>query len=434
MDGTDTSRTATVTITVVTVWFVDLNASGIANGTSWADALAHPQDGIDLANPGDQVWVAAGNYVWVAGFQVLLLSSDVAVYGGFDGTESCLEQRDYTNNVTTLNGDTDGNGTGDVSRVVQIPWTVTNSRLDGFTITKGNANGAGVDGRGGGLLTQGLTNVMLANLIVTDNYGINGGGINDEQSDSTPVFENVVFSNNTSPNGGAVYLWNASAPTFNGVTFLENSTSGSGGAVYITAATATIRNSIFAGNSAVSSGGGIYSNTSTLTVSSCMFSGNQAQYGGGVYNLSTNSDLTNLTFSGNSATLNGGGIYNNNSSPIITNAVLWGNLATTDPEISDTGTSSPAVTYCNVQGSYPGIGNIDADPLLADPDGADDIVGTVDDDLTPSAGSPLIDAGDGSVAPATDIDNNGRVDDTGIPNTGAGTPDFTDIGAYEFQP
>ena len=346
LDGTDTGRTATVTITVVTVWFVDLNASGIANGTSWADALAHPQDGIDLANPGDQVWVAAGNYVWVAGFQVLLLSSDVAVYGGFDGTESCLEQRDYTNNVTTLNGDTDGNGTGDVSRVVQIPWTVTNSRLDGFTITKGNANGAGVDGRGGGLLTQGLTNVTLANLIVTDNYGINGGGINDEQSDSTPVFENVVFSNNTSPNGGAVYLWNASAPTFNGVTFLENSTSG----------------------------------------------------------------------------------------PIITNAVLWGNLATTDPEISDTGTSSPAVTYCNVQGSYPGIGNIDADPLFADPDGADDIVGTVDDDLTPSAGSPLIDAGDGSVAPATDIDNNGRVDDTGIPNTGAGTPDFTDIGAYEFQP
>lgn len=221
-DGTDSSRTATVTITVATVWFVDLNAGGVANGTSWDDALPHPQDGNDLAAPGDQVWVATGNYTRVSGNQVLLLSSDVAVYGGFDGTESCLEQRDYTKNVTTLNGDTNGDGIGDVSRVVQIPWTINNARLDGFTITKGNANAGGVDGRGGGLLTQGLTNVTLANLIVTDNFGMYGGGINDEQSDSTLVFENVIFSNNTSNLGGAVYLWNSSAPTFNGVTFTGN--------------------------------------------------------------------------------------------------------------------------------------------------------------------------------------------------------------------
>jgi len=71
-----------------------------------------------------------------------------------------------------------------------------------------------------------------------------------------------------------------------------------------------------------------------------------------------------------------------------------------------------------VQGSYRGVGNIDADPLFVDPDGTDNIVGTVDDDLAPFAGSPLIDAGDGSVAPATDIDNNPRVDDAGTANTG----------------
>ena len=111
-DGKKSSSVATVTITVVNVWFVDLNAGGVADGTSWTDALLHPQDGINLAGPGDQVWVAAGNYIWLnpGDPMVLNLSSDVAVYGGFDGTESCLEQRDYTNNVTTLNGDTDGNG------------------------------------------------------------------------------------------------------------------------------------------------------------------------------------------------------------------------------------------------------------------------------------------------------------------------------------
>jgi predicted outer membrane repeat protein len=433
-DGEESSSNATVTITVVNVWFVDLNAGGVADGTSWADALAHPQDGNDLANPGDQVWVAAGNYVWVAGFQVLLLSSDVAIYGGFDGTESCLEQRDYTNNVTTLNGDTDGNGTGDVSRVVQIPWTVTNARLDGFTITKGNANGGGVDARGGGFLTQGLTNVTVANCIVTDNFGNLGGGMNDEQSDGTLVFQNVIFSNNTGGNGGAVYLWNGSAPTFDGVTFIENTTTGSGGALYLVGATATIGNSMFIGNSAAGPGGGIYSNASTLTVSSCEFSGNQSQSGGGIYNISTNSDLTNLTLSGNSAIADAGGIYNNNSSPVITNSVFWANLAAANPEIFNLGASAPTVTYSNVQGGYPGAGNIDADPLFVDADGADDTVGTDDDDLTPSAGSPLIDAGDGSVAPATDIDNSARMDDPATVDTGTGTPAFTDIGAYEFQP
>jgi parallel beta-helix repeat protein len=51
------------------------------------------------------------------------------------------------------------------------------------------------------------------------------------------------------------------------------------------------------------------------------------------------------------------------------------------------------------------------------------------------AGSPAIDSGISSVAnwPATDADGLARVDDPATPNTGSGSPNFTDRGAFEFQ-
>ena len=82
-----------------------------------------------------------------------------------------------------------------------------------------------------------------------------------------------------------------------------------------------------------------------------------------------------------------------------------------------------------------GTGNIDADPLFVDADGVDNIVGTADDNLRLSTGSPSIDAADGDVAPTLDKDGNSRVDDPAIANTGVGaTVDYADMGAYEFQP
>jgi hypothetical protein len=54
-------------------------------------------------------------------------------------------------------------------------------------------------------------------------------------------------------------------------------------------------------------------------------------------------------------------------------------------------------------------------------------------DFRLQTGSPCVDAGDGDAAPTLDMDGNPRVDITAKPNTGTGTPDCTDMGAYEFQ-
>ncbi len=42
--------------------FVDQNASGLNDGTSWADAYIYFQDGLDEADPGETVFVAKGTY------------------------------------------------------------------------------------------------------------------------------------------------------------------------------------------------------------------------------------------------------------------------------------------------------------------------------------------------------------------------------------
>jgi predicted outer membrane repeat protein len=84
---------------------------------------------------------------------------------------------------------------------------------------------------------------------------------------------------------------------------------------------------------------------------------------------------------------------------------------------------TPEVTYCDVQDGWPGMGNIDADPLFVDADGLDNVIGTIDDNLRLLGGSPCLDAGNNLAIPpslTTDLDGNPRI-----------INGIVDMGAYE---
>jgi hypothetical protein len=175
----------------------------------------------------------------------------------------------------------------------------------------------------------------------------------------------------------------------------------------------------------------MYNYSSSTTVTNCIFAGNTADYGGGMYNSTSSPTVTNCTFRANSAAWEGGGMRNSNSSPTVTNCIIWGNTAPSGSQIS----TYTVVTYSNIQGGWPGTGNIDADPCFVDADNPDPNLW----DLHLRGDSPCIDAGDTTaVSLPLDMDGHPRALDVPyIPNTGRGilgSLHVVDMGTYEFQP
>ncbi len=84
------------------------------DGISWATAKKTIQAAIDLANTDGsvaspvEVWVKGGVYTPPDQSSSFVLKPYVKLYGGFDGTETALEQRDYKKNHTILSCDLSG--------------------------------------------------------------------------------------------------------------------------------------------------------------------------------------------------------------------------------------------------------------------------------------------------------------------------------------
>ena len=530
------------------VIYVDQNAAGSNNGISWDDAYADLQDGLTLAQAcgGAEIWVANGVYTpGLSQSDTFSLTSGIALYGGFAGTEALRTDRDWETNLTILSGDIAGDDSTDANSIVtdtadingsnsyHVVWvdgaatTITETAvLDGFIITAGQADGGSFDDVGAGMLinegsptlanltfmgnlaTSGgglyntvesdptLTNVTFSNntasaegggmanlngsnptltdVVFSDNTAVSGGGLynafgggltmtnttfsgNTASADGgglyydsgiNPTLTNGTFSNNTAgANGGGMYSGSGNSPMLTNVTFNSNSAV-SGGGMYNTAGVnPTLTNATFSGNTASSNGGGMYSaNAVSQTVTNAIFSGNTAgSDGGGMYSTISSPVLTNVTFSENGAGQDGGALHTSYNEASLENVILWGNTAVSAGSQVYNLNSTIVISYSLVQdgdsGSNSGTafstgaGNINSDPLFVDADGADDTVGTLDDNLHLSAYSPAIDAGDNdAIGESSDLAGNARFyDDTAVPDTGNGTAPIVDMGAYEKQ-
>jgi parallel beta-helix repeat protein len=340
----------------------------------------------------------------------------------------------------TFTGNLTGAGGGICNNDNSNP-NVTNCTFSG--------NEAGV---GGGMYNQWGSSPIVSNCTFTGNLAASNSGGMANYSQSSPTVTNCTFSGNTAAaDGGGMYNEDNSSPTVVNCTFVGNSSSSSssfgGGGMYNRfGSNPIVSNCTFTGNSAASNGGGMCNfNNSSPTVTNCTFSGNSAgSYGGGMCNFLfySNPTVTNCTFTGNTADY-GGGMGNLDSYPTVTNCILWGNTAPSGAQIYNE-ISSPSVNYSDVEGGYgSGVGNINADPLFVDADGPDNIVGTEDDNLRLSPGSPCIDAGDNTAVPAdtADLDNDGNtVEPTPWDLDGrdrfadgdCNDTEIVDMGAYEF--
>ena len=124
-------------------------------------------------------------------------------------------------------------------------------------------------------------------------------------------------------------------------------------------------------------GGGIYSSWTGSELSGGCLMNNEARQGGGIYLVNSNAVLQNLSLSGNAASVEGGGIYCSSGSIIdMSGCILWND---SPYEIHLYGNPTLFVAYSDLEGGQSGIenehgatiiwqdGNIDQDPLFADP-------------------------------------------------------------------
>ncbi len=184
-----------------------------------------------------------------------------------------------------------------------------------------------------------------------------------------------------------------------------------GAGIQIKGSSPTIRDCVLTGNSASMAGGGLaISGDSQPVIANCLFAGNSALVGAAV-NAQTTAGitLTNCTMVHNTAVMAGGAVSVSGTMPLeLTNCILWDNAP---GQIFGGATA----TCCNVQGGWEGQGNIDVDPLFADPANGDyhlksqtgrwDPAGEswVPDDAT----SPCIDAGDPATSVGAEPEPNG---------------------------
>ncbi|TVQ43413.1 MAG: calcium-binding protein [Gloeocapsa sp. DLM2.Bin57] len=362
------------------VIYVNVDAEGSNDGSSWQNAYNSLQDALNTAQTNDEIWIAKGVYKPTDNRNRNVsfnLKNSVDVYGGFAGDENNLNERNLERNETILSGNI-GRQSRDDDNSYQIVTAIDlteETRLDGVTIREGYSqnipNDSNLRHYGAGLFANN-SNLVLSNLNIADNQAQFGGGI-------------VIAGNNSQ---------------------------------------ATLVNNIFTDNIADRGGGGLLISDAQIEVVNNLFTGNIANAtGGGAYLWRGTGNFINNTFADNSSQEQGSAITAENGANLtVNNSIIWGNNSEEPGDqvynklvVDRFEDSTVTVTNSLVENGFTGQNNLEADPLFVYPTRGD---------YRLQSESPAINVGNNNVITVdVDLSNNPRI-----------INEIVDLGAYEFDP
>ncbi|AQT68805.1 nitrous oxide reductase family maturation protein NosD [Anaerohalosphaera lusitana] len=347
-----------------TTWYVD-DAVGEMQDGSIENPFDNIQQGIDAAQDGDVVAVMDGRFTGVGNRDIDFKGKAITVQS-VNGADNCIidcqaSKEEPHRGLIFNSGET------------------RSSVIDGITITNG--------------YEQQVSGIFVMN-------------------DCSPTIKNCIFTQNSGAYAGAMGVASDANPLIIGCVFVDNKASDAAAMKVFERGNPVIINCKFLGNSA-GDGGAVLAIDAKLQIVNSLFSANSAQYGGALSVIRSELEIINCTIYNNKASV-GGGIYCYSSSLIMANSILYGDEETQSSQLANLNATLSIRFSCLgvLDESLKLAGNIDSHPLFVDPDGADDIFGTLDDDYELTFDSPCLDKGsiDALSGYSFGVDNDGVAD------------------------
>lgn len=345
------------------------------DGEGWLSAYDNLQSALDVAEDGDQIWIASGTYKpstsdlksdedlleYLELFEPELLSQfksnqdpseilkddqtlftfrlnkNISIYGGFFGNETDIDQRDIETYTTILSGEIGTPSTTDNCKNVVTAYS-SSIILDGLTLSHASSNASGAALRTSTLISH------IENCRFTENY-----------SSAIRSYVNSEF-------------------TISNSKIIENSSIGLGGGILSASSIYNIKNSEISYN-AGGQGGAIWAYESNINLTNCLLTNNiTTDNGAAIYNNNSNIIIDLCTFAENYNNTEGSGIKNmpTGTSQLnrITNSIFWNNVRC--EQLIGT-TSEFDVDYSNIQlidsdenTTFDGTDNLNTDPFFVD--------------------------------------------------------------------
>jgi hypothetical protein len=288
---------------------------------SMQNPLLTIQRAIDIAHFGDTVLVQPGQY----NENIAIIFENITLTSNWIYTQDSLDIQG-----TIIDGGHDGS-------VIYLDHCDSTSAITGLTIQHGLNNG------GGGIRGLYADTRIDHNRIVSNKSRHFGGGIYSHNSHSLIADNFIAFDSVYDGNwarGGGIFC-SDSEPQIRRNIIYRNWTSGFGAGIQMDPfGEGVIANNVIVQNHTEGNGAGIACDGSSTTISFNVIYGNRADG-------------------------RAGAVFINSCTPVLLGDIIWANIGNDGNEQFYYGEFSGLITsYCDIQGGWPGEGNIDIYPRV----------------------------------------------------------------------